>query len=428
MKYKPADLSTIIFYSAVCLEKINQKQSLENIRQWLPDDVLNKKSNIIAYVKQSIRDYGISSYILVKHLINNKNHPKIEYILRISISLLINRDIKIHTLINQAVNACKMHKHTYYASGLVNAVLRKINESIDEYKNLDLTFLPKWWQELLQKNKEFNLEEYYKYIRNKSLMGLRVNAQKVDTDSYLDLLHTSNINAKAVNLYDKFSPYGILLPQQIDVEKLPNFSDGYVSVQDIAAQICPQILPIKNGMKVLDACSAPGGKILSCLEQYQLDITVMDINNIRLEKIKQNIKRLNIENQIINYKEYVGDASQLDWYDNQKFDIIITDVPCSASGIVRKQPEIALIRNYEDVINLQQIQTKIIQNLWHILKKSGILLYINCSVFVQEGLEQIKQFLSNNENASLINVDNIGQFQVCNTNDGFFYAVLQKNS
>ena len=434
MKYQPADLSTIIFYSAMCLEKVSQRHSLENIDKWLPHDIAIKKPTIIAYVKQAIRDYGTTSYILTKYLNGKKVHLKVENILRISLSLIISNSIKIHTLINQAVSSCKMHKHSYYANSLVNAVLRKVSSNIEEYKNLNLTFLPEWWQKKLQSNNlnyinnQINIPNYYQHIKNQPNMGLRINAQKIDLHSYLELLEKQNIRAKAINLYNKLTPYAILLENQINVETLPNFTEGYVSIQDIAAQICPQVLPLKNGMKVLDACSAPGGKILSCLEQYALDITVIDINNLRLEKIKQNIKRLNIEKQIINYKEYVGNACNLEWWDKQKFDIVIADVPCSASGIVRKQPEIALLRTENDIVNLQHIQAEIIQNLWQIVEKSGILLYINCSIFIQEGLEQINKFLLNNKDASLLNIENIGQFEVCPTNDGFFYAVLQKNS
>ncbi|MFM2343659.1 MAG: hypothetical protein RLZZ210_267 [Pseudomonadota bacterium] len=428
MKYKATDLSSVIFYSALSLEKVMQGNSLEHIEKWLEPDMLVKKFNIIAYVKQAIRDYGITSYILKKYVSDKKIHVKVECILRISLSLIIENNIKIHTLINQAVTSCKMHKHSYYANGLLNVVLRKAKNNIEEYKNLNLSFLPQWWQQQLQDENIIDVDSYYANIKNQPPLGLRVNPQKINVDEYLKLLNNLNIDAKKINLCDKYTPHALSLKNQIDVNILPNFADGYVSVQDIAAQICPQIIPFKDGMKVLDACSAPGGKILSCLEQYKLDVTVMDINNLRLEKIKQNIARLKLENQIIKYTEYVGDASNLDWWDNNKFDVVIADIPCSASGIVRKQPEIALLRKKEDMANLQQLQAKIIHNLWHVVKKSGILIYINCSIFMQEGLGQIKKFLSNNKDACLLNIDNIGQFEVCSTNDGFFYAVLQKNS
>jgi 16S rRNA (cytosine967-C5)-methyltransferase len=427
--YKPAHLSSIIYFSSLCFNRILQGHSLD-YTQDLPSDMLGQKASISAYIKQSIRDHGITTKILAEYISAQqlkKTHVHVLNLLKISMSALLNNFTQAHTLINQAVQAAKMHKHSFYACGLINAILRKvvINLTFWQSQTQKYTFIPEWWQNKIRQDAVINAEDYMRYIQDIPNMALRVNTQKCQVDMYLEYLKAKNISAQSFNLHNKYSPFGIVIEKPIDVYSLPFFEEGYVSVQDISAQIVPQILPLKNGMKVLDACSAPGGKILSCLEQYALNITLLDINEQRMQKTQKNITRLQVENQILSCTQHVADASQLDWWNGDLFDVVIADVPCSASGIVRKQPEIALLRSEADVYSAQQIQAKILANLWHTLKKSGILVYISCSVFADEGKQQIQQFLHLFKNACLLPLA-VSHISVCKNHDGFFYALLQK--
>ncbi len=430
--YKPEHLSSVIYFSSICFNQVLKGHSLEHMHTWLPKDMQAYKSTISAYVKQSIRDNGLSSHVF-KTYMNTKQlknvHIQVFNLLKIAISGLLHDFSTEHTLINQAVNAAKMHKHSFYATGLINAILRKVLVNIDFWKNQSRlqmhTFLPIWWQNTIEQDKVIHVEDYIKYIQNMPSMSLRVNAQKCSVADYLAHLNASNIVAESHNLHQKYSPFGICIESAMNVHQLPFFEEGYVSVQDIAAQIVPQIIPLQNGMKVLDACSAPGGKILSCLEQYALDITLLDIDAQRMQKTQENIQRLQLQTQILNCKQHIANACQLDWWNGEPFDVVIADVPCSASGIVRKQPEIALLRSQADVHNAQQIQAKILANLWHTLKKSGILVYISCSVFAQEGQQQIQNFLHLFKDACLLPLP-LSHISVSKNHDGFFYALLQK--
>jgi len=421
MKDITPNLSHFILASANSLIKINEGHSIEYISSWIPENLFPFKKSILSYVKQSIRNLGCSKAI-IKKFINKEPDKLVINILYVAISLLIESKFQDFTIINQAVLATKINKSIFHASGLINAVLRKINQNLEQLKREYYTqsFLPIWW---LEKLKNIDVENYLSISKLQPAMGLRINPLKISTQDYFNLLALENIEARIINL-NNLTPYAIVLPKQIAVEKLPFFSDGYLSVQDIAAQLSPQLLNLKDGDKILDACSSPGGKILSCLEQFKLHTTIIDVNSEKIDKVFENLDRLKLNHQCLSLNYHINDASSLHWWNKEQFDYIIADVPCSASGIVRKYPEIALIRQAKDLKNLQKLQKDIIQNLWQTLKKSGVLLYITCSVFEEEGIKQIQYFLDKNKDAKCIS--NIGQIEVSLNNDGFFYALLQK--
>jgi 16S rRNA (cytosine967-C5)-methyltransferase len=227
------------------------------------------------------------------------------------------------------------------------------------------------------------------------------------------------------------------LAQAQPVLALPGFSDGVVSVQDAAAQLAAPLLlsglAAHGPLRVLDACAAPGGKTAHLLEITDCQVTALDVDPTRCERIHQTLKRLTLQAQVL-----VADAAvPADWWDGELFDAILLDAPCSASGIVRRHPDVRWLRRETDIAQLVQIQARLLKALWALLKPGGRLLYCTCSVFRAEGEDQIKTFLAHNTQANLlpspghllphngINSDAVPDNSACDY-DGFYYALLEK--
>jgi 16S rRNA (cytosine967-C5)-methyltransferase len=219
----------------------------------------------------------------------------------------------------------------------------------------------------------------------------------------------------------------------MDVSLLPEFANGYISVQDEAAQLAAPLLLLEPGQIVLDACCAPGGKTCHILESQPdlARVVAVDLEPRRLTRVEENLQRLGLEAEII--AADAGDTQQ--WWDGQHFDRILIDAPCSASGVIRRHPDIKILRKPADIAKLSAIQLLLINKLWQTLKTGGILLYATCSVLPDENDQVIEQFLAANADASLLNIDadwgiktDYGRqlFPKINGNDGFYYSRLQK--
>jgi len=223
------------------------------------------------------------------------------------------------------------------------------------------------------------------------------------------------------------------LESPVAVEKLPGFSEGMVSVQDTAAQLAAELLDVQTGQSVLDLCAAPGGKTAAILERQAEAISMMavDIDEGRLKRVKENLQRLKLTANVI-----AGDAAKPnEWVQNQKFDRILVDVPCSALGVIRRHPDIKILRRETDIDELQAVQQQILQAAWDLLLPGGILLYATCSILKQENELQIESFLNNSSDAEelIINADwglkrKFGRQILTGDQamDGFYYARLVK--
>ena len=244
-------------------------------------------------------------------------------------------------------------------------------------------------------------------------------------------LAAAEINCAAAS----YSAEGILLTEPRDVSLLPEFANGYVSVQDEAAQLAAPLLMLEPGQTVLDACCAPGGKTCHILESQPdlARVVAVDLEPRRLARVEENLQRLGLGAEII-----AADAGDLQhWWDSQPFDRILIDAPCSASGVIRRHPDIKILRKPADIAKLAAIQLQLVNQLWHALSEGGILLYATCSVLPDENDQVIGQFLATNANASVLNIDadwgiktDYGRqlFPEINGNDGFYYSRLQKSS
>jgi 16S rRNA (cytosine967-C5)-methyltransferase len=210
------------------------------------------------------------------------------------------------------------------------------------------------------------------------------------------------------------------------VESLPGFTSGWVSVQDLAAQRAAELLDLADGMRVLDACAAPGGKSAHLLETAAIELTAIDRDPRRLQKVRENLDRLRLEASLI-----AADAAELDdWWDGHPFHRVLLDAPCSASGVVRRHPDIKWLRRPEDLERLAREQARLLNTLWQTLTPGGKLLYATCSVFPVENQARIADFLSAHKNARRLPITELaqtdGQLLPDARQDGFFYALLQK--
>ncbi|MDO8249360.1 MAG: 16S rRNA (cytosine(967)-C(5))-methyltransferase RsmB, partial [Rhodoferax sp.] len=290
---------------------------------------------------------------------------------------------------------------------------------------------PKWWIDRLQKEWPDRWQAILAANNRHAPMTLRVNARRSGVLPYLQTLKDAGLNAVAAG------QSGVTLDQPKPVQDLPGFADGVVSVQDAAAQLAAPLLlsglTSSGPLHVLDACAAPGGKTAHLLEIADCRVTALDVDPARCERIHQTLQRLDLQAQVL-----VADAADTSaWWDGQLFDAILLDAPCSASGIVRRHPDVRWLRRESDIAQLAVIQARLLRALWALLKPGGRLLYCTCSVFRAEGEDQIQTFLAHNTHAVLLpspghlmpfngpNGDAVPDNLTCD-HDGFYYALLEK--
>ncbi|EKE68051.1 16S rRNA (cytosine(967)-C(5))-methyltransferase RsmB [Gallaecimonas xiamenensis] len=273
---------------------------------------------------------------------------------------------------------------------------------------------PEQWQAIIDAN------------NTQAPLWLRANQRVQDRSAYLALLEKAGISAES----EQSLTSGFKLVEAQDVTTLPGFSDGALSVQDGAAQFAAELLAPKDGERILDACAAPGGKTAHILELADAKVTALDVSEQRLERVSENLARLGFKAKVV-----AADASQRDWWDGVAFDRILLDAPCSATGVIRRHPDIRWLRRDQDIRELAKLQAAILDNCWAMLKPGGTLLYATCSVLPEENGAQIQAFLSRTPDATLAPVrdgESAAQpgWQLLPGDkemDGFFYArVLKK--
>jgi 16S rRNA (cytosine967-C5)-methyltransferase len=337
-----------------------------------------------------------------------------------------------YAVVKETVELLDNLKKTW-AKGLVNALLRRYCREQDKLlAACKKTFNhPRWFVHRMQTAWPNDWQKILEANDTHPPMTLRVHAPKTTTQAYLSQLHAAGKDAHPL----RFSPVGIALTQPCDVHELPGFSAGEVSLQDQAAQLAVSLLALEPGLRVLDACAAPGGKTCHILETEQnlFACIALDIDSKRLLRVEENLNRLQLKATLLK-----GDASTPEsWWDGQLFDRILLDAPCSATGVIRRHPDIKLLRTEAEITVITNTQRQILQALWPLLAPNGILVYATCSVLPEENEVQINQFIANQSDCSFVSHDNpwghdTGHgWQILpgeNNMDGFFYSVLKKNS
>ena len=354
------------------------------------------------------------------------------YVLWAAISLVPEKNrapmYATHTLVNEAVNVCHLDKNLFYAKGLINAVLRRVlrNENlyqeISENKNPSY---PDWWLHKIKQTYSEQAQDIIDSSKDRPPLTLRLNQRRIpkeQQEAYLKKLQDAGLEYKKISLISGVQlTSAIELTTPVPVNQIPGFFEGACSVQDAGAQLTGALLNLQPGAKVLDACAAPGGKTAQLLELFDIQLDALEIDPARAKRIQENLERLKLENARV----LVGDASEpKGWFDGEQYDAILADVPCSASGIVRRHPDITYLRQEVDIRNLQVMQRKILTSLWSLLKPGGKLLYVTCSVFPEEGELQARWWLSSMPNA--LRLDAPGQILPSKEHDGFFYALFEK--
>lgn len=265
-------------------------------------------------------------------------------------------------------------------------------------------------------------------------MTLRVNVRLMTVEDYLDRLKAAGLEARRVG------PEAIELVTPVPVDRIPGFADGLSSVQDAGTQLAAHLLPVKAGDRVLDACSAPGGKTAHILERADCAMTALEIDPARAVKVRETLDRLKLKADIRTAD--AGDTAS--WWDGKPFDAILLDAPCTASGVVRRQPDTPWLRRPDDIKKLASEQKWLLKTLWPLLRKGGRMLYATCSIFPEEGTGQMKAFLAATPDARLVPLfagndgmltllpEESGEWrsdaQLPTVHDGFFYALLEKQA
>eukprot|EP01032_Pedospumella_encystans_P013634 gene13634-15685_t len=344
----------------------------------------------------------------------------------------------VHTLVNQVVQAARQQRSTQGQSGFINACLRRFLRErqalVDQTSGNPQAQWnhPLWWIERLQADHPEHWQALLRMAQTPAPMTLRVNRQHHNVRDYQDALAAQGLASTPVG------PDGLQLDKAVPVHQLPGFEQGHASVQDAAAQVAaPLMLQDWNSQhpwRVLDACAAPGGKTGHLLEICpQAQVLALDVDEDRCARIHENLERLGVKAQV-----RAADASMPEtWWDGLAFDAILLDAPCTASGIVRRHPDVRWLRRPTDSAQLAKVQAHLLETLWPLLKVGGRLLYCTCSVFKLEGDDVMQAFLQRNTDAVLLPsaghlipgnapsglpvVDNhLGE------HDGFYYALLEK--
>ncbi len=373
---------------------------------------------------RSLRRWGLASALLRELAERAPAQPRLRTLLCCALALLSDDDPPYapHTLVDQAVAACAADRELQRAKGMVNAVLRRFlrerDDLLHKVRQQDEARwnYPPWWVAKARSAWPQQWQQVLAAGDNVPPLTLRVNRRKTSVPDYLSMLAAQGIAATQIG------PSALKLERAVPVSQIPGFADGLASVQDAAAQLAAPLLDVHDGMRVLDACAAPGGKTGHLLELAELDLLALDQDGARLERVRENLQRLSLHAQLRQ-----GDASERGWWDGRPFDRILADVPCTASGVVRRHPDIRWLRRPDDAAQLAALSARILDNLWTMLKPGGKLLLVTCSVWPEESALQA-QGLQERQGATALPAP--GQLLPATTqesdHDGLFYALLQK--
>jgi 16S rRNA (cytosine967-C5)-methyltransferase len=419
----------------VIAEVVQKKHSLNSVLAIALLELPDNERSLCQQLCYGVIRWQIQLDAISKQLLNKPLRAKegdLAALLLCGIYQLKSMRIPPHAAISETVNACKTLGKPW-ATGLINATLRNYQRKHDEIENKLKTqnsthySHPDW---LISRYKQDWPEQWQSILNannHQPPMMLRVNQQNNVRDDYQAELIEADIPASAI----EHCPDGILLASPCDVYALPGFSEGKASVQDGSAQRVATILDLKPNLRILDACAAPGGKTGHILEQQpDSHVVALDISSTRLQSINQNLQRLKLNAELI-----VADAAETaSWWDGKLFDRILIDAPCSGTGVIRRNPDIKLLRRPDDISALAVEQKRLLDNLWPLLKPDGLLIYTTCSALKEENEQQIVHFLEQHPEAQEHEPFNspatrreVGYQRLPGDDnlDGFYYACIQ---
>jgi 16S rRNA (cytosine967-C5)-methyltransferase len=393
--------------------------------QSLADGMLSRVDSLARPAVQdlvygSLRCYGRGDFFLGRLLSKPLADTEVRMLLLVAIYRLETRPDAAHTVVDQAVVAATELAGGNF-KGLVNGVLRNFLRQQAELvaalaaDPVASSQHPDWWLTELQAAWPNDWQSIVAAGNGPPPMALRVNRRRISRNEYLQRLEAENIKATPVG------DVGLMLEKPVSVDRLPGFAVGLVSVQDPGAQLAAKLLNPAPRSRVLDACAAPGGKTAHLLECADLDMLAMDLKPARCRRVTDNLDRLGLSAGI-----KAADCSKLNtWWDGRFFDAVLADVPCTASGVVRRNPDSKWLRRQSDIASFAGAQFKILEALWQVVRPGGKLLYVTCSVFPAENSVQISQFLARHSEANRRHEE---QLLPTAEHDGFYYCLLEKNA
>jgi 16S rRNA (cytosine967-C5)-methyltransferase len=427
-----------------CYAVIDQGRSLSDELPKQQDKLQGKDKGLLQEIC-----YGVLRYLPelendVRHLVQKPIKGKqrvFHFLLLVGVYQIRYMRIPDHAAVSETVAATGALKNRHMKS-LINAVLRSFLRSLevlakagDKANNKPLPDAikfnhPSWFINKLKDAYTHHWQSILTANQQRPPMWLRVNKQHHSSAEYQTLLTNNNIGIAHVEPFSQ----AIALEKPLDVSSLPGFDQGWVSVQDAAAQQAALLLDSQANERVLDCCAAPGGKTCHILERTPSihSMVAIDIEENRLARVQENLMRLHLSANVI-----TADAAKKDWWDGEQFDRILLDAPCSGTGVIRRHPDIKWLRKADDITQLVTLQKQILANIWSLLKPGGTLLYATCSVLPEENSQQVQAFILEHDDAELIPFDaptlNTNKAQIgwqllpdAKNMDGFYYAKLLK--
>lgn len=377
----------------------------------------------------TLRFYGQLHTLLGLLLHKPLADERVRFLLLVALYQLQHGKSAQHAVVDHAVRAAQSSNPR--TGGLANAILRNFlrNQAalLEQAARDDegRYSYPQWWIDELRAQYGERSTAILEAGNLHPPMTLRVNRRRGTTADYLVQLTQNNLPARLIE-DDLVGTGALQLDKPVPVDRLPGFFDGAVSVQDAGAQYAARLLDVHDGMRVLDACAAPGGKAAHILESAAVQMVAVDKDEKRLRRVAENLQRLGLSAQLV-----PGDAAAPEqWWDGAPFQRILADVPCSASGVVRRHPDIKWLRRRADIAGFAAQQLDILRALWRLLAQDGKLLYATCSVFRQENEQVVAAFQEQQPDAQRLPIalpdSSNGQILPNDRHDGFFYALLQK--
>ncbi len=362
--------------------------------------------------------------VVLDRLLSTPPATVIHALLLVALTRLRQRPEQSHTVVDQAVQAAAALMPGL--KNMVNGVLRNALRQRDQWSAWEQSDLearygfPAWWIQRVKNAHPTAWEAALQAGNERPPMAVRVNVRRTSIEQ-------AEAELSAVGCATRrLGNDALLLERALPVARLPGYAEGRVSVQDAGAQWAARLLDPQPGERVLDACAAPGGKTAHLLERADVQLLALELDPVRARRIEHNLTRLGLQAEV-----KVADCrDRAKWWDGRPFDRILADVPCSASGVVRRHPDIKWLRRDTDIVQFAAQQAQILDALWHALAAGGTMLYVTCSVFEEENAGQIGRFCARHPDAQRLSIQGRPDFQLLPNaeHDGFYYALLRKQA
>lgn len=412
------------------LLKVQQGQSLSGILHQQLNDIPDRDRALFhELVLGTLRQWFALKAITLPLLTKPLNNETVESCLYLGLYQVLCTRIPAHAAISETVTATKQLGF-HALSGIVNAILRRATRETDAFQSQlqQAHGLPSWLYKRLKRDWPAQLDDLCQQLKHTAPLTLRINQRQIGRDAYLLKLQAQSIQARAC----AWSDVGIVIEQSVQITELPGYQQGWFSVQDEHAQLCASLLHDLDQKTVLDACAAPGGKTAHLLEAFKPEqLIALDHDAKRLLRVSENISRLQLDASRLEI--LAADATT--WQAPDVLDCIVLDAPCSAIGVLRRHPDIRLLRQSTDIAQTVALQQQILKNLWPQLKVGGTLLYITCSILKPENEQQMQAFFAEHGNASELKIEadwGIEQtygrqlLPTSGQGDGFYYCRIKK--